>query len=707
MGEKSDTVLSDIFNSIAHLEQDSLNKALITLNAIYNIEGWVFLTRSFLSTCVEGKNLDSGLIFDIRRCIFEYIDNMNLVKDSISMVFIPIIIKNNKNNQNVFFAFNFDTNVIYTDERIHSPSYDILKYLLPRYFGKKDFIDWETIAYKERSDENLQTYLQSILSSKSRTNAYPIKKTTTAQKNATATQPRQHNIDENNSITIDGYKFSVLKVKCDKRPIMEISSNSTRDDEKANLFTVYRSISGMFWRFALFNNFRGMYEKGDDYVLDTMLDFRLQMFLENKYLEFANRTDYTSDLQEAFTFDKYYEMAKENDDDEPFYLLEHVIGDRSAKNLLKIVNRKQKIKTKASELGRCGFEITKEQIVLGANLLSTYYDIVPDSHNCIYKIERKNDAYTLRGIVKSVVLTSKGEIEELPGRITLFYLHLDHLTIGLEGDNVYRDSCVPILMRDDDGDGKSITKYGLVSACIYLGAYICKILEYTQQCKSTDKKLQCTDTYTYIGHLWDTDEGRVFPFNNIDKINRTNKQLKQHVVSKPPFNWNKFDAKYCSNLYDFYGTPWNENDPDTDNDDDTDSDDEQYLKDRHSRGIIIYTTETQKYYCYDDENFMYYVHSVGENKPKGSTHYVFASGTKLRIATSYTLSARQVYDLRKRRRYKNTKVFGIEPESSNQIIKKFELLPEQKLYKLVTLTCERDYNEWVQRMETRKKNNTL
>ena len=87
----------------------------------------------------------------------------------------------------------------------------------------------------------------------------------------------------------------------------------------------------------------------------------------------------------------------------------------------------------------------------------------------------------------------------------------------INGVTVYdnqSDYCVPIAMIQTKR--RPINKYGLFTQNVSMGAYICKLLEYSVQCNDTVEQTKCTKTYNFIGRLWKTQDGTyVFPFNKI------------------------------------------------------------------------------------------------------------------------------------------------------------------------------------------------
>jgi len=285
---------------------------------------------------------------------------------------------------------------------------------------------------------------------------------------------------------------------------MLLKSMKNDEKQKAN-FTVYRSISGMLWRFAAISP-SGRYIKGDDYVQSTLLDFRLQSFLQRIYHNLPN-TNNESNLK-AFTWQQYCDQA-----DDPAAIEEphELMGVKRIIKFKKIFKNTLGIR---GNYGSCGSKITKEHIAFGASALETAYSIVPNSDNSIFDIQKNDEKYTMRGEVKSVNLQLKNPTDAPYNQITLFYLFVQSFEIKSgELSDTYSDCRIPTFIQSTK---QPITKYGLVSQHFGIGAYICKVLEYSEQCDNTVKQTRCTKTYNFNGDLWKTQDGNhVFPFNKL------------------------------------------------------------------------------------------------------------------------------------------------------------------------------------------------
>lgn len=151
----------------------------------------------------------------------------------------------------------------------------------------------------------------------------------------------------------------------------------------------------------------------------------------------------------------------------------------------------------------------------------------------------------------------------------------------------------------------------------------------------------------------------------------------------PGFIWNKFNAKYCFNSTDFIGDDWSW----TEDDSELDEEEKVDLKKRDENAIIIYTTPSQRYYCYDRRNVIRLL--ITKGKQDKSNNVTFKKGTTITFAPSYTLDASHLYTLMTKS--KPVKVYGIVPGNYNS-----------KVDKLIELFDKGRYDEWVRRMEIRQ-----
>ena len=144
----------------------------------------------------------------------------------------------------------------------------------------------------------------------------------------------------------------------------------------------------MLWRFAVIKP-TGEYIKGDDYAQSTVLDFRLQEFLQRIYHNLPNNNN-KSNLK-AFTWQQYLDQSdRPGDVEEPHELM----GVEKIINLRHIFKKTLGIR---GNYGSCGAEITKEQIAFGASALETAYNIVLHSDKHIFDIQKNDEKYTMRG----------------------------------------------------------------------------------------------------------------------------------------------------------------------------------------------------------------------------------------------------------------------------------------------------------------------
>ena len=106
----------------------------------------------FLNSCIITKCLNENKVnvfpFDVMSCIQRIMKDWNIDTNKVpSKIFIPMY---DKVNKFLLFIIDFDKvdiTICSTSGMMHEdqwkPEYDLLKYLLPRYFGCTEFIDWK------------------------------------------------------------------------------------------------------------------------------------------------------------------------------------------------------------------------------------------------------------------------------------------------------------------------------------------------------------------------------------------------------------------------------------------------------------------------------------------------------------------------------------------------------------------------------------
>lgn len=114
---------------------------------------------------------------------------------------------------------------------------------------------------------------------------------------------------------------------------------------------------------------------------------------------------------------------------------------------------------------------------------------------------RAADTTSLKGKIYKVKLGSADEKE-----IYLYFMIYSLKTISNTTRNILplivENKCVPIFLTTSS----DATSFGLYTKYIVAGNYICKILEYNQQCLPTNRR--CSHSYRYIGNTYD----RLYPY---------------------------------------------------------------------------------------------------------------------------------------------------------------------------------------------------
>jgi hypothetical protein len=100
----------------------------------------------------------------------------------------------------------------------------------------------------------------------------------------------------------------------------------------------------------------------------------------------------------------------------------------------------------------------------------------------------------------------------------MYYIHVLELNVESKGEEKrsFKDYKIPIFLEILD-DGSKILNTGVYKDYFTLGGYICKTLEYDEQCSQKNSQ-NCTSQYRFMGDLYKygaKDGGPVFPFNII------------------------------------------------------------------------------------------------------------------------------------------------------------------------------------------------
>lgn len=303
---------------------------------------------------------------------------------------------------------------------------------------------------------------------------------------------------------IDGITFQLVsKNISDSRDKVIIRSI----DENETIFAAYRSKSQLnFWRFCFFDR-PGHYYKGleIDYVQETFLHIKLQKFINDN----IDKLDDDEDIYCPVLYEQSDSIKKKKiftdiieHENRPLSILPSEIIEQN--NIVK-----------------CGYasEEAEKEINVISNYLEQHYNI--GEHNRIMNYKTENLVFD------SKILSYDGELYEVNLNsknkdhinLKLIYLKLNHLELlgSTEEYTVNKQNIkIPIYMTVQND---KINKLGLYNNYVILYKYICKLFEYTQQCKPYHLKIMhtkkknyiCGFTYIYMGDLYEN----IWPLNKL------------------------------------------------------------------------------------------------------------------------------------------------------------------------------------------------
>lgn len=245
-------------------------------------------------------------------------------------------------------------------------------------------------------------------------------------------------------------------------------------------YAAYRSRSELgVWRLLFFNDNGSFYKGKYDYVQQTMIHFDLQKYFNEHYDSLPVVDGEIEKLRFTTLGTKYIgiddSLRRESIPIFHTYYwdnLSHQCGQSYP-------NRDQDLKHFSDEL---------------QTLLPT-----PGKPILVYKnynftdIEPGNSTIRMNADIYRIVLGRIGDKS-----IVLFFMLYNLSVIGENYRSInIRNKLGPLLLTTS----LKATRYGVFQKFIPSGNYICKMLDYTQQCLATN--LQCTRDYSFIGHLYE------------------------------------------------------------------------------------------------------------------------------------------------------------------------------------------------------------
>jgi len=348
------------------------------------------------------------------------------------------------------------------------------------------------------------------------------------------------------TIELDNYVFE-LKSKDPNaylnRGVVHILSTNKTTNEKTN-FIVYRSHSDLgFWRLCytagkeddesetFFQFLKGNHKFGH-YVQTTFIDLRLQMFINDNFLSIPEESNMNCfDLYESHpeTKEKVIEMidTKHGNRKGLPSLNESLVIPEKVKNIhnnseivyANVMNFPLEFNYR-KKFGWCGRKPKHEQVITGSLFLQDNYTISgtqiisPYNYNAS---DAESFSLELTSQLGVVDLTKKSDAN-IPPELTLYYLHILNLNIedSREVDETKRRKTVanlylPVFLCQSPN---LINAFGLYDNYFDLGAYVCKLIDYTKNCLKSDGELKCSVGYNLQSYLY---KDPVFPFNEISK----------------------------------------------------------------------------------------------------------------------------------------------------------------------------------------------
>jgi len=352
-------------------------------------------------------------------------------------------------------------------------------------------------------------------------------------------------------ITISGFIFLALK-RWENSGRNHITFSSTTPDGVITELSAYESSSELgFWRLFVFLSYdsstyyKGLVNKntgfmGWDYVQQTFIHLELQKYFDEVYSklpESENPFEYKKfkgemilDQDPRIRITKMYEKSpnlyktlygniplEEVIQKEQKGKDEAIIQNKkieSIKNDIDDTSRIEKIEPfySYSEIftNRCGVSTDARDENLKA--LSKQ---IQENFPTLGEPELVYDNFTFQDSIRVSYWSQAADTTSLKGKIYkillrsvdgndiyLYFMVYSLKTVPYSRESIspliVANKCTPIFMTTTD----KITQFGLYAKYVVAGNYICKIMDYTQQCLKTNRK--CTMSYSYIGQIYDT-----------------------------------------------------------------------------------------------------------------------------------------------------------------------------------------------------------
>ena len=290
-----------------------------------------------------------------------------------------------------------------------------------------------------------------------------------------------------NSITLDEKTFEFLqRWKENDRDYVDVKVDGVDH-------SMYRSLSNNgFWRHCTVDTpSTGHIYKGKDYVMTTLIDFRLQKFI-NSIVDKLREVDGMCNYTQTKNNTNHPGAAGVAESIEPFatFATDLPCGDDN--------------KAATNE------EISEALVEFMGKVKTTYnfgsYETVDPNFSFGRAIEEAN--WTLNSEILRRELTPKTGSTSNP--VWLYVMHIRDMTLTskmLSTPITLTDYYVPIAVIPVGGD--TITKFGTYAKYVPSGVFVCKLLEYIIQSHRTSQAV--SKSYAYVGDRYKDIQGDLRP----------------------------------------------------------------------------------------------------------------------------------------------------------------------------------------------------
>jgi hypothetical protein len=327
------------------------------------------------------------------------------------------------------------------------------------------------------------------------------------------------------SITISDIAFTAINKWKNHGTYQHITFSSVTSDGQRKELSAYKSKSEMgFWRLFVYleSNEMARYYKGQprnatmsngtilrnlmgvDYVQQSFINLELQKYFNDvldslpEVQESDEAVKYSGETELAASIKREIDNESRMEKIEPFYSYFLKVENRCA-----IVNQTRDenlselstiLKTTFPTIGKPELvykdyvfkdtEVFRRTMFRYGGIYVTGYDDTIDLHGDIYKVKlgEVNGKEILLNFILYSLNTSVSENTIAPFKVL--------------------NKLAPIFLTTND----DCTSYGVNANYILAGNYICKILDYTQQC--LPKNRVCTHKYSWLGGIYDN----IFPY---------------------------------------------------------------------------------------------------------------------------------------------------------------------------------------------------